>query len=148
MSKKLSARIVPELDKRLKESGLLTAIVTLDSPRFKAYLKKPAKLLHDRWSFAETEERQSVVYRIGSERSIRQELTICRNTKQATLLTVDPSAGREQTLVFDLREKSVLANKIVHNTAGESISHNFLFLNGREGMLRRATGNQNGNSNA
>lgn len=137
MTKKLSARIVPELEKRLSESGLLTAIVTLDSPRFKHYLKKPANLLHDRWTYMERDDASGVLYRLGSERGIRQELTISRRTKQATLVTYDPRAGREQTLVFDLKTKTVLSNRVTHDSAGVKVTHNFLFLNKREGLLRR-----------
>lgn len=136
-TKKLSARIVPELEKRLSESGLLTAIVTLDSPRFKHYLKKPANLLHDRWGYMERDDAQGVLYRLGNERGIRQELTISRRTKQATLITYDPRAGREQTLIFDLVSKTVLANHVTHDSAGVKVTHNFLFLNKREGLLRR-----------
>ncbi len=138
MTKKLSARIVPELEKRLSESGLLTAIVTLDSPRFKHYLKKPANLLHDRWSYTERDDNQGVLYRLGSERGIRQELTISRRTKQATLVTYDPRAGREQVLVFDLVSRTVSTNVVTHDSAGVRVSHNFLFLNKREGLLRRS----------
>ena len=137
MSKKLSARIVPELEKRLRESGLLTAIVTLDSPRFKHYLKKPANLLHDRWTYMERDDASGVLYRLGSERGIRQELTISRRTKQATLKTFDPRAGREQVLVFDLVRKEVLSNRVTHESAGVKVTHNFLFLNKREGLMRR-----------
>ena len=137
MTKKLSARTVPELEKRLSESGLLTAIVTLDSPRFKHYLKKPANLLHDRWTYMERDDANGVLYRLGSERGIRQELTISRRTKQATLKTHDPRAGREQTLVFDLVTKTVLDNQVTHDSAGVKVTHNFLFLNKREGLLRR-----------
>ena len=138
MTKKLSARIVPELEKRLSESGLLTAIVTLDSPRFKHYLKKPANLLHDRWTYMERDDASGVLYRLGSERGIRQELTISRRTKEATLTTYDPRAGREQVLVFDLKTKSVLRNQVTHDSAGVKVTHNFLFLNKREGLLRRS----------
>lgn len=138
MTKKLSSRIVPELEKRLSESGLLTAIVTLDSPRFKHYLKKPANLLHDRWTYMERDDANGVLYRLGSERGIRQELTISRRTRQATLTTHDPRAGRLQTLVFDLKTREVLRNQVVHDSAGVTVTHNFLFLNKREGLLRRS----------
>ena len=142
MTRKLSARIVPELEKRLAESGLLTAIVTMDSPRFKHYLKKPANLLHDRWTYLERDDSNGVLYRLGSERGIRQELTISRRTKQATLKTCDPRAGREQVLVFDLASKRVLSNRVTHECAGVTVTHNFLFLNKREGLLRRVKGEQ------
>jgi len=138
MTKKLSARIVPELEKRLRESGLLTAIVTLDSPRFKHYLKKPANLLHDRWTYMERDDARGVLYRLGSERGIRQELNISRRTKQATVTTYDPRAGREQSIVFDLVSKAVISNTVRHDSAGVKVTHNFLFLNKREGLLRRA----------
>lgn len=138
MTKKLSARIVPELEKRLSESGLLTAIVTLDSPRFKHYLKKPANLLHDRWTYMERDDASGVLYRLGSERGIRQELTISRRTREATLTTYDSRAGREQVLVFDLKSKTVLKNQVTHDSAGVKVTHNFLFLNKREGLLRRS----------
>lgn len=138
MTKKLSARIVPELEKRLSESGLLTAILTLDSPRFKHYLKKPANLLHDRWSYLERDDVQGVLYRLGSDRGIRQDLTINSRTKQATIKTIDPRAGREQVLVFDLVSKTVLVNQVTHDSAGVRVTHNFLFLNKREGLMRRA----------
>lgn len=137
MTKKLSARIVPELEKRLRESGLLTAIVTLDSPRFKHYLKKPANLLHDRWTYMERDD-SGVLYRLGSERGIRQELNISRRTRQAIVTTHDPRAGREQIVVFDLVSKSVISNTVKHDSAGVKVTHNFLFLNKREGLLRRA----------
>jgi hypothetical protein len=138
MTKKLSARIVPELEKRLSESGLLTAIVTLDSPRFKHYLKKPANLLHDRWTYMERDDASGVLYRLGTDRGIRQELTICRRSRQAILVTYDPRAGRKQTLVFDLKTREVLRNQLVHDSAGVTVTHNFLFLNKREGLLRRS----------
>lgn len=138
MTKKLSSRIVPDLEKRLNESGLLTAIVTLDSPRFKHYLKKPANLLHDRWTYMERDDAQGVLYRLGTDRGIRQELTIDRRTKHATVITYDPRAGREQTIVFDLKSKEVLSNRVIHDSAGVKVTHNFLFLNKREGLLRRA----------
>ena len=72
----LSTQIVPELASRLREAGLLTAIVTLESPRFKHYLKKPANLLHDRWIYLERGVDRSVLYRLGTQRSLRQDLTI------------------------------------------------------------------------
>ena len=67
MSQKYSARIVPELENGLRESGLLTSLVTLDSPRIVRYLNKPANMLHHGWTYVEAENAGSAFYRLGEQ---------------------------------------------------------------------------------
>ena len=137
MSQKFSARIVPELESGLRESGLLTSLVTLDSPRFAHYLKKPANLLHDGWTYVEGDSSGSAYYRLGDQNGTRQELSICRTTRQATLNTYQPKIGRVQRLVYSLSSKDVLENSLVHDFGSHQAHHAFLFLNRREGRLAR-----------
>ncbi|MFA5506175.1 MAG: hypothetical protein WC314_15825 [Vulcanimicrobiota bacterium] len=130
-----SARLVPELEARLRESGLLTAIVTLDSPRFKHYLKKPANLLHDRWTYLERGVDRTVIYRLGTPRGLRQDLIIKPVLKQAIVETVDPRTGRSQSIVYDMKRKCIISN-IVTFLFEDGVGHyNYLFLNKRIGSL-------------
>lgn len=135
MSQRFSARIVPELESCLRESGLLTSVVTMDSPRFARYLKKPANLLHDGWTYVESES--AACYRLGEEGGTRQELMICRRTHQATLRTFQPKLGRLQTLVYSFAGRDVVENSVVHDFGDHRALHSFLFLNCREGRLCR-----------
>jgi hypothetical protein len=75
---------VPELASSLRAQGLLTALVTLDTPRFANYIRRPANLLHDGWAYVEVEGESEVgaLYRLGARNGTRQELTICRQTYQ------------------------------------------------------------------
>lgn len=107
-----STRVLPELQNRLRDSGFLTAIVTVESPRFKHYLKKPANLLHDRWVYLERGRDRSVLYRLGTERGLRQDLTIHPLEQRAVIETYDPRLERKQTIVIDLGDKSVLSNTV------------------------------------
>ncbi len=137
MNRKLSSRIVPDLSSRLKQSGLLTAIVTLDSLRFRGYLKKPGSLLNDRWTFVEKDDSPGVLYRLGDERGVFQELAICRRSKTVTLSTVDRRAGRRQVILYSLVEKAVIRNEVVHELPSSKLVHSYLFLNREEGFLKR-----------
>jgi hypothetical protein len=137
MSHKYSARIVPEIEASLRESGLLTALVTLDSPRFAGYMKKPANLLHDGWTYVEAEESEPAFYRLGDPRGIRQELRICRRTRTATLLTVQPKLGRTQRLVYSQPARDIVENSVRHDFGTHQAVHVFLFLSRREGRLAR-----------
>ena len=139
MSQKFSARIVPELEAGLKDSGLLTSLVTLDSPRFAHYLKKPANLLHDGWTYVEGEEAGVAIYRLGDEGGTRQELAIRRQTRSATLSTYQPKMGRVQHLVYSLASRDVVDNSVVHDFGQHRAVHAFLFLNRREGRLDRVS---------
>ena len=143
MNQKYSSRLVPELETGLRDSGLLTSLVTLDSPRFVGYLKKPANMLHDGWTYVEGENSNSAFYRLGDENGTRQELVICRNSRQATLSTIEPKLGRTQTLIYSLIGKSVLQNSVVHDFGDHRAVHSFLFLNRREGRLTRDEGFEN-----
>lgn len=137
MNQKYSARIVPELENGLRESGLLTSLVTLDSPRFVRYLNKPANMLHDGWTYVEAENTGSAFYRLGEQDGTRQELVICRQSRQATLSTYQPRLGRTQTMVYSLASRNVLENSVVHDFGEHRAVHSFLFLNPREGRLTR-----------
>jgi hypothetical protein len=137
MSQKFSARIVPELESSLRDQGLLTSLVTLDTPRFAHYLKKPANLLHDGWSYVEGEGGARAFYRLGDREGTRQELTICRQTRQATLSTYQPKLGRVQRMVYSLTSKDVLENSVEHDFGSHKALHAFLFLTRREGRLSR-----------
>lgn len=137
MSQKLSARIVPELENGLRELGLLTSLVTLDSPRFAGYLKKPANLLHDGWSYVQSDLPGTVCYRLGDEEGARQELVISRATRQATLVTYQPKHGRTQKLVYSLLTQEILENSVLHDFGTHSVRHCYIFLSRREGRLSR-----------
>lgn len=139
MSAKLSSRILPELEVGLREAGLLTTLVTIESQRFRHYLKKPANLLHDGWSFVESADGKSVTYRLGEEQGARQELRICRTSKTAILRTYQPRAGRTQNITFDFATKSIVENCVVHQSNGLEVHHRFLFVNRREGRLTRSS---------
>jgi hypothetical protein len=132
--RELSTRIVPRLESRLRETGLLTAIVTVDSPRFRHYLKKPANLLHDRWAYSARGQDRSVLYRLGIERSLHQNLTISPLAGVAILDTCDPLTGSLQSIVVDLHEKRVLSNTVTHES-DDTPAYNFFALNRREGSL-------------
>jgi hypothetical protein len=139
MSQKYSARLVPELVSSLRDQGLLTSLVTLDTPRFANYLRRPAKLLHDGWSYVEVEGESEVgaLYRLGDSDGIRQELTICRQTYQATLTTYSPALGRAQRMVYSMTGKNVLENTVEHDCGAHKSLHAFFFLTRQEGRLRR-----------
>ncbi len=138
MSEKLSSRILPELEAGLREAGLLTTLVTIESPRFRHYLKKPANLLHDGWNFVESSDGKTVTYRLGEEQGARQELRICRTSRTAVLLTHQPRAGRTQNITFDFATKSIVENCVVHESNGSEVHHQFLFVNRREGRLMQS----------
>jgi hypothetical protein len=137
MNQRYSARIVPELVTSLRDEGLLTSLVTLDTPRFANYLNRPANLLHDGWSYVDVEVEGSALYRLGDPEGIRQELTICRQTRQATLTTYHPQVGKMQRLVYSLSGKDILENSLEHELGNYKALHAFFFLNRREGHLRR-----------
>lgn len=136
MNPKYSARLVPELEVGLRDSGLLTSLVTLDSPRFSAYLKKPANLLHDGWTYVEGDG-EGAFYRLGQEGGARQELAVCRSTRQAVLSTYQPRLGRLQRMVYSLVSKEMLENTVEHDFGSHRAEHAFLFLTRREGRLSR-----------
>lgn len=137
MSQKYSARIVPELESGLRDSGLLTSLVTLDSPRFSHYLKKPANLLHDGWNYVESDGAGQAFYRLGEAQGTRQELVICRQSRTATVTTTQPKLGRVQRMVYSLAGKSVLENSVVHDFGSHQALHTFTFVSRREGRLNR-----------
>lgn len=139
MSQKLSARIVPELETGLQDLGLLTSLVTLDSPRFSGYLKKPANLLHDGWTYVESDKPGSAFYRLGEEQGARQELEICRATRQAVLTTYQPKLGRTQRMIYSLGSKEIVENSVFHDFGSHAVRHSFVFLNRREGRLSRVS---------
>lgn len=138
MKKKLSAHVLPELFDRLKQGGLLTSISTLESLRFRRYLKRPGNLLHDGWTYIEVEGESSVTYRLGDLRGLHQELVLCRQTKVARLTTRDPKASRCQVIEFSTREKGIARNEVRHELPGQNLVHNYFHLNRSEGLLRKA----------
>ena len=137
MSHKYSARIVPEMEAGLQESGLLTALVTLDTPRFAGYLKKPANLLHDGWTYVEGSESEPAYYLLGDARGIRQELRLCRRTRTATLLSLQPKLGRTQRVIYSLAARQVMENCLHHDFGSHQVQHAFLFVSRSEGRLAR-----------
>ncbi len=139
MSQKLSSRIVPELESGLQDLGLLTSLVTLDSPRFSGYLKKPANLLHDGWTYVEGDKPGCVFYRLGDEQGARQELEISRSTREAVLTTYQPKLGRTQKMVYSLASKEIVENSVFHDFGSHEVRHSFIFLNRREGRLSRVS---------
>ena len=130
-----SSTIVPELESRLRETGLLTAIVTLQTPRFKHYLKKPANLLHDRWVYLERGADRSVLYRLGTQRGLHQDLVIKPAEGRAVLETCDPRTGRSQAIEFDMRKREVVSNVVTYDYEEGSANYNYFFLNRRKGIL-------------
>lgn len=132
----LSTQIVPELASRLREAGLLTAIVTLESPRFKHYLKKPANLLHDRWIYLERGVDRSVLYRLGTQRSLRQDLTIKPGQGVALLETHDPRSGRSQAIEFDMRSRRVISNIVTFDYEEGPANYNYFSLHRHKGYLK------------
>lgn len=133
-SKIYSARVLPNMEKGFRDRGLLTALITLESPRFRSYLKKPANLLHDRWDFVGRGDNREVIYSLGTPRGLRQELTISPRQGHASLHTSDPSSGAEQTMVFDLRNKRVVSNTVSYELG--SREYDYIHLNRQEGVLK------------
>lgn len=132
--KAYSWRTIPELEQSFRKQGFLTAIVTLQSPRFRNYLKKPANMLHDRWVYLERSH-DGALYRLGHERGLRQELFIQRPTKQAILTTHEPQTGRYQVIVFDMVTKSVISNRLHFEYSGASAAYDYLGSAQEQGWL-------------
>ncbi len=128
-----SPNLIPELGKSLKNAGLIGAFESLDSNRFKRYLKRPMKLLNDRWTYVERSG-GGMLYRLGSPRGLCQELQINRGSAEAVLKTYDPRHGREQAVTYDLKKDCVVSNVVTYDFAEGSAIYN-LTLKGEEESL-------------
>ncbi len=137
MKSRYSSAVVPSLLKKIRSAGLLTAITNLQSPRFKGYLKKPAHLLRDGWKFQGSADSASLVYTLGGNHGLRQELYVNRERRQAVLKTHCPNRGQTQEILFCMTSKLVLENKVETNWEGERTEHAFINMPNSEGMLRR-----------
>lgn len=105
--------LIPSLLSNLKsKAGLLTAITDLRRGRFHRYLRRPARLLRDGWSVAAAENSREAVYTLEGLDGSCQQLRLSRAAEQAVLTTSLPNQGQEQTIVYCLRQKRVVANRV------------------------------------
>lgn len=131
-----SARIIPELEQSFKRKGFLTALITLDSPRFRHYLKKPRNLLHDRWRFQERGKSPGVLYSLDTGSGVAQEIIMDRKAAKAVLKTYAASSGLEQSIVFDMKEKRIVSNTVTYKYAQSTGVFHYLYLNEQKGVLK------------
>lgn len=140
MKSKYSTAVVPTMVKGVRSAGLLTAITNLKSPRFTRYLKKPAQMLRDGWQYQANTVSRALLYTLGGNHGMRQELLVNRNDRQVVLRTFCPNKGQTQQIVFCMETKEIIENKVETIWEGARTEHAFISLPNSEGMLRRLDG--------
>ena len=125
-----------KLSDTLIRAGFLSSIVTTETPRFQKYLRKPACLLHDRWTFHDDLTPGSATYRLGQRHGLFQEIQLERKAGRATLTASDPKSGMTQTIVYDTTAKKVISNRLQKPYRGRSKRYDVLIDENSEVELK------------
>lgn len=105
--------ILPRVAKEMMRCGLLNAILSLRSVRFRAYLKRPASLLNEHWSLALGEKGSSndiVSYTIQGAYGATQSLSLDRVNRMIELHTECPALEISQTILYCVKKKRIVSN--------------------------------------
>lgn len=107
--------LLPKVSHELLRCGLLNAILSLRSVRFRTYLKRPASLLNEHWTLALGEGKSSngdiVSYTIQGAFGAVQTLSLDRVNRLIELHTECPALEISQTILYCVKKKRIVANE-------------------------------------
>ena len=104
------SEVVRKLYEELLRCGVTTAIPSVSSTRIKAYLSRPARMLHDGWRLVSFDQLGVVSYSVEGIRGARQILRYDKKAKEVELRTFCPQLGQSQHLIYSLERAQVLKN--------------------------------------
>lgn len=90
----------------LRRAGLANALVSLDSPRVRTFLKRPGALLREGWRLA---PEHGSSYEIGDGRMFGQQLWF--DHRQGTVRLRTFYREHSQEIVYDMLRQRVLSSK-------------------------------------
>lgn len=100
-----------ELTQELFRCGMLRAMVSLRSARFRSFLKRPALLLRDDWSCEMVEGCLAAQYTLKGARGAVQTIRLHRSSGRISLTTECPSLDMVHEMVYCSVEKRLISNE-------------------------------------